>query len=297
MYDGRRNRSRADRHANWSGAIGVLITLCGLGGLVVAGGAAAGTTGGGEAPRSTTAAPAAPPLFTQCPPVGLSTGCAILIVFNADGSTTVKTDPSQAPYDGSEDTLIGVQNNSGTSKASVALTGTGFPFGLDGDGLCAGFAPEPAGCPFGPTGYEGPNTTFSNISADFNSGTVNFTGGLKSGASAYFSLEGVVTASSIHPTGKPPNIFEVDVKRCSTIHIGYNYFPVGTVIHWHVNQTGTGTIASGSTTTVAPTGKTMHFVDLTHSLTLKSGLHTHIYFNWGINGQTTRYVVTRGPSC
>jgi hypothetical protein len=41
----------------------------------------------------------------------------------------------------------------------------------------------------------------------------------------------------------------------------------------------------------------MHFVDLTRSLSLKSGLHTHIYFNWGINGQTTRYVVTRGPSC
>ncbi|MCU1466420.1 MAG: hypothetical protein JWM72_2348 [Actinomycetia bacterium] len=31
----------------------------------------------------------------------------------------------------------------------------------------------------------------------------------------------------------------------------------------------------------------MHFVDLTHSLSLQSGLHTHIYFNWGINGATT----------
>lgn len=94
-----------------------------------------------------------------------------------------------------------------------------------------------------------------------------------------------------------PNIFEVDVKGCMTIHIGYNYFPVGTVINWHVNQTGRGTLGSGSTTTVAPTGKTMHFVDLTHTLPLLSGLHTHIYFNWTIGGQTTKYVVTRGPAC
>jgi len=97
--------------------------------------------------------------------------------------------------------------------------------------------------------------------------------------------------------GVAPNIFEVDVKGCATIHIGYNYFPVGTVIHWHVNQTGTGTIGKGDITTVAPKGKTMHFVDLTHSLTLMAGPHTHIYFNWGINGVTTRYNVTRGPAC
>ncbi|MCU1464513.1 MAG: hypothetical protein JWM72_441 [Actinomycetia bacterium] len=246
----------------------------------------------------TGAAPAsAAPLFPQCPAIGADTGCGTLITFNPDGSITIKSDPSQPPYDSVEDTLIGVQNNSGVSQGSVKLTGTTFPFGFDGDGLCAGFTGSPAGCPFGPTGYEGPNTSFSNISADFQSGTVNFTGGLKTGGSAYFSLEGVVNASNIKPPGHPPNIFEVDVKGCKTIHIGYNYFPVGTVINWRANQTGRGTLGSGSTTTVAPTGKTMHFVDLTHTLPLLSGLHTHIYFNWTIGGQTTKYVVTRGPAC
>jgi len=201
MHNGRQSRSRRDRHTKWSGAIAAFITLCGLGGLIVAGGAVEGATGVG-------AAPAAAPLFTQCPPTGADTGCAILIVFNADGSTSVKTDPSQPPYDNSEDTLIGVQNNSTSPRASVDLTGTAAPFGFDGDGICAGLTPPtPAGCPFGPTGYEGPNTSFSNISADFNSGRVNFTGGLKGGASTYFSLEGVVTAGNIHPTGNPPNIF------------------------------------------------------------------------------------------
>jgi hypothetical protein len=37
--------------------------------------------------------------------------------------------------------------------------------------------------------YEGPGITFSNISADKKSGTVNFTNGLASGASLFFSLE------------------------------------------------------------------------------------------------------------
>ena len=149
-----------------------------------------------------------------------------------------------------------------------------------------------------PTGYEGPITTFSNISADLNSGTVNFTGGLTTGKSTYFSLEGVVTTGSI-VVGSPhaPSIFEVDVRHCNEIHIGYNYFPVGTVIHWHANQTGRGTLGSGSITTTGPTGKTYHFVDLTHTLPLLSGLHTHIYFTWTISGKLTKFVSTRGPAC
>jgi hypothetical protein len=124
---------------------------------------------------------------------------------------------------------------------------------------------------------------------------VNFTGRLASGKSTYFSLEGVVTASSIKPVGQPPSVFEVDLLRCNTIHIGYDYFPVGTTINWHYNQ-GSGTVASGSTTTIGPSGKTFHFVNFT-GLKLMSGLHTHITFSWTIGGTTTKYVVTRGPAC
>ena len=87
--------------------------------------------------------------------------------------------------------------------------------------------------------------------------------------------------------GHAPNIFELDVKRCHTVYIGYNYFPVGTVVNWYVNQTGRGRLQSGSITTVAPTGKTYHFLNLTTTLTLHSGLHTHVYFNWTIKGVTT----------
>jgi hypothetical protein len=51
-------------------------------------------------------------LITQCPAIGGDTGCGILITINADGSVTVTTAsaPTQPPYDGVEDTLIGVQN-------------------------------------------------------------------------------------------------------------------------------------------------------------------------------------------
>ena len=54
------------------------------------------------------AAPPTPP-FAQCPSLGKNTSCAVLIVFNSDGSPTVVKDPSQGPYDGIEDTLIGVK--------------------------------------------------------------------------------------------------------------------------------------------------------------------------------------------
>jgi len=147
-----------------------------------------------------TAAPTPTPLpsppFNQCPPVGLDTGCAILLVIDNAGSLRVVTDPSQGPYDGIEDTLIGVQNNSQDTVLSIPLKGSIPMFAFDGDGPCGidpntgqPFQPAPAGCPFGPTTYEGPGISFSNISPDFTSGTVNFAGGLAPGASAFFGLE------------------------------------------------------------------------------------------------------------
>src|SRR5438445_500041 len=48
----------------------------------------------------------------------------------------------------------------------------------------------PSGCPYGPTGYEGPGTTLVADADTFDSGTVTFDGGLAPGASTYFSLEG-----------------------------------------------------------------------------------------------------------
>jgi hypothetical protein len=141
--------------------------------------------------RAVPANAAPSPPFTQCPLIGEDTSCSVLIVVNAGGSHSVYTDPSQGPYDGADDTLIGVLNNSGAVVSSVPLTGSEI-FAFDEDGLCT-TTNAPSGCPFGPSGYEGPGTSFTVT--DLNTGSVTFAGGLQPGASAYFSLEG--PASSI----------------------------------------------------------------------------------------------------
>ncbi|HEU5477537.1 MAG TPA: DUF6531 domain-containing protein [Gaiellaceae bacterium] len=124
-----------------------------------------------------------------------------MLVTITDGGTSVQSDPSQGPLDGIEDTLIGVQNDSSGTVGSLVLSSNTDLFGFDGDGLCAQSV-RPAGCPFGPTGYEGPGTSFSNINPSQTGGIVNFTNGLVPGASAYFSLEEALTSAMI-VTGGP----------------------------------------------------------------------------------------------
>jgi hypothetical protein len=146
--------------------------------------------------------PSASALFTQCPPIGEDDGCQVLITVNPDGSGTVTEDSTQGAYEGSEDALVGVQNNAAGTVSAIDLSSTIDIFGFDEDGICdigtSYTHPAPAGCPFGPTGYEGPGTSFSNISADTTSGTVNFSPPVGPGGSAYFSLEEAISAADIH---------------------------------------------------------------------------------------------------
>jgi hypothetical protein len=151
---------------------------------------------------------------------------------------------------------------------------------------------DPDGTTFWTADLDSGNVFHFDIATGNQLGTFSasgFVGGL--------SLFGEITQGGGGGGSHTPSIFELDVKRCHTVYIGYNYFPVGTVIHWHVNQTGTGTLQSGSITTVGPTGKTYHFLNLTTTLTLHAGLHTHVYFTWVIKGVLTKFVSTRGPAC
>ena len=144
-------------------------------------------------------------LFPQCPPVGANSGCAILIVISNAG-ISVLTDPAQGPFDRIEDTMLGVQNNSSQTVFSLPLSSPNPIFGLDGDGICApATIPRPAGCPFGPTGYEGPGVSFSSVNATQKAGVVNFAGGLASGSSRYFSLE-LSISTLCNPIGGVPLI-------------------------------------------------------------------------------------------
>lgn len=139
---------------------------------------------------TTTSTPTAP--FTECPAVGADSSCGLLIEIT-DSGAVVYGDPSQGPYDSVEDTLIGVINDSTKTMGALALTSSTDLFGFDGDGLCIYIACGWAA----PTTYEGPNTSFSDVSADYSSGVVNFPAGLAPGGSTYFSLEEALSTSNV----------------------------------------------------------------------------------------------------
>jgi hypothetical protein len=149
-----------------------------------------------------------PTPFRQCPAVGADTSCAILIVFNQGGTVSVYADSTQGPYDSSDDTLVGVLNNSGVTQTKLTLSGvgqTGAPiFSFESDGICT-FAPftgssycSGAYYQSDPGDYAGPQNTFTGISTDQKTGTIVFTGGLAPGASTYLSLEDTLAATSIN---------------------------------------------------------------------------------------------------
>jgi hypothetical protein len=160
---------------------------------------------------SASATPSTPP-FTQCPAVGASPTCAILVVINADRTVSVYHDPSVGPYDGGDDTLVGVQNDSSAPVDAITVTGPGTGLGgLDGDGLCTYGV---TGCPFGlvgcpsvSTGYEGPGTCIVTDQSLPDSAEIDFPqAGLQAGSHTFFSLEGalttaVLTARQGHITG------------------------------------------------------------------------------------------------
>jgi PEP-CTERM motif len=151
-----------------------------------------------------------------CPAVGNDTnGCGITITFNADGSITT-TESGQGAYDGSDDTLVGIVNNTGSTINQVGLSSNLTIFGFEYDGIddysgdgvignatdsanegnCGTTSPY-TGCYGGPHGY------FTNISQDTTSGVVNFTTGIAPGGSDYFSLEEAVTLSQLATTSVP----------------------------------------------------------------------------------------------
>jgi hypothetical protein len=143
---------------------------------------------------------AAPAKAAVCPAFGSDTkpGCGIVITLNANGKATVANGTNTSggkpiPYDGIEDTLVGIVNNSGGTVNSLSLSAKTKIFAFDGDGIDTYNAP---GNSKDTTGYGGPQTFFTAINTAQTSGVANFIGGLASGASTYFSLEEPLTAAS-----------------------------------------------------------------------------------------------------
>ncbi len=116
-----------------------------------------------------------------CPAIGASSGCSVVITRSAAGNYSVAL-TGVGPYDGSDNSLVGFVNNGPDSVAALTLSGSDI-FGFDGDGQ-VGYS---GGGNYGPTGYEGPGTSFSVADADH--GRVSFTTPIASGGTAWFALE------------------------------------------------------------------------------------------------------------
>lgn len=147
-----------------------------------------------SAPVSATVSPP----FNQCPTEGSATSCSYLFVLNSDGTTSTFFDATVLATDLTEDTLVGIVNNSGVSITSFTVTGSGIG-GFDGDGPTA----------FG-NSYNSSNNTFTNVSS--NSVTVVFTTPLAgNGGTDFFVLEGApnqINAAAATPgvTPEPASI-------------------------------------------------------------------------------------------
>lgn len=134
----------------------------------------------------------ASPANAQCPAFGADTTCGVVITITDKGATVTST--GQPPYDSIEDTLVGVVNNSNIPITSLVLHSSLNIFGFDGDGIDTYGAPGNAR---DTTGYGGPNSYFTNISADQRSGTVNFIVPLAPhGGTTYFSLEEKISSTT-----------------------------------------------------------------------------------------------------
>lgn len=152
--------------------------------------------------------PASAVPFAQCPPTGAATSCAVLYTFNSDGSVSTSVDPSISSTDGIEDTLAGVQNNSGHTISSLTLSGIGVNglgvFDFDGDGQSAIPCPpatpgatycgqfhDASGALLGTTFFSG----LSSIAQPNDTGTINFPG-LPNGGSGWWVLEDQISFSA-----------------------------------------------------------------------------------------------------
>lgn len=198
---------------------------------------------------ATATAPAPP--FTECPAIGASPSCEILLVVNADGTVSVEGDPSVGPYDGSDDTLVGIINNSSAGVKAVTVSGPGSDLsGFDGDGICSGDYGSwngSSGCPYGPTGYEGPGTSFVTDPSLPDSAEVDFTSGLAPGKSAYFSLEGALTSAKLTAREGPlknlPDLVTVATATTPQGRVfGKEYDKYQVTVNNSGNATATGTV-------------------------------------------------------
>jgi hypothetical protein len=138
---------------------------------------------------ATLSAPGVAAAASTCPAIGQDTDCGVIItITDADknGRPTI-TFTGQPPYDGEDDTLVGVVNRSKLPIRAFGIKAGQPVFAFDGDGITGYGA---AGNARDTTGYGGPDAYFTNINTAQTAGTVNFiTPIAPHGGTGYFALE------------------------------------------------------------------------------------------------------------
>ena len=134
---------------------------------------------------------AATAAIAVCPAVGADSTCGTVITITRTGATVTAT--GQGPYDGIDDTLVGIVNNSKLPVTVLGLKSGLDIFGFDGDGIDTYGVP---GNSLDTSGYGGPNAYYTDINASQTSGQVNFiTPVAAGGGTSYFSLENALSSS------------------------------------------------------------------------------------------------------
>jgi LPXTG-motif cell wall-anchored protein len=129
---------------------------------------------------------------TICPAVGNDSDCGAIVTVTDTGATITIT--GQGPYDGDDDTLVGVVNNSKLPVSALNLSSSANIFGFDGDGVdtfgVAGNAKDASG-------YGGPNAYYTNVGNGATTGTVHFiTPIAATGGTSFFSLENALDTAT-----------------------------------------------------------------------------------------------------
>jgi hypothetical protein len=198
----------------------------------------------------------------NCPNVEVGQGCAYIITVNSNDSATIAPGADPAPFDGQDDIVVGVANNSSGMLESVSITEGNENddiFGFDGDGICTvsfvgdGYCDSQQKEGVNPYDYEGPDNTFS-VSNPYQ-GTINFDTALAPGGTTFLSLETApsitdTTLSAVVLTGSPVNITPKTTNKQFTAEVAtFTYTntsaPSGDFsadISWGDGTTSTGTV-------------------------------------------------------
>jgi hypothetical protein len=105
--------------------------------------------------------------------------------------------------------------------------------------------------------------------------------------------------STTTTTTTPPqgggDVFQIELRRCTQIHTGYEHFPAGTIVRWRVKQDGT---VSGRGSFVTVAGGGYHFITQSLGTMINASPDVgQVHYSWNIGHVHSHLTVTREPGC